>query len=727
VKIGSMNDVSTTRPQLALKRIRELRSRRRWMRSVTGGFRWLVVITSVVWGMFLLDYLADLPVVLRWVQIGAALSLLVVTFRAILLAARTPATEDQLASMVEIASGELEDVLITAVQLTDPENPRRHLYNPDLVTRTVELAEHKMKELRPGRLLSWSRARSTFALLLLLLLPAIAGGVLRPDLLQTFVQRDLLLGSDPWPRTYELRVLSPVGTDHTVAKGNSMVIEIEKVRGRGARAFLDVVFPAVEGRREMKEELALDRKGATGFRHVFQNLQRDLNFRAKCGDFTGKWYRIRVRPKPRIEEIVLQYEFPEYTGISSEGEGAESSSGHIKVPSGTRVRYQARTSIPVSRVIRFEARPSGDGEELLESIPDIEEPTLLTGEFVALVDGRWWFELETEDSFSNDNPIVWRIAVIPDRSPDVTIEEPGQNIEITPRALLDLSVRIRDDYGVKTGQIFFEPELEGEWESRKLALDQIIVSEERTTEGSQSLQIDLASWGLRAGQRVQYHAEALDALDQVGTSRTWILSVLSEEELQRVTQDELTLLKERLEETFTVQREVRRELEDVRDALVSGEDAKEQSPLARHARAGQDRVQTRIEDAAERLEIISRRLVRNRMSDASELAWIQDLKERIDTLGEETINPARQEMEELASKTASGEAVTEDVDEALDAARRVEMGLSDVVADLQEWGDLRTVVRKLEELLRSEKDLESRIEEKVKESLGGESPPGENR
>ncbi len=722
-----MKEVSTTRPQLALKRIRELRSRRRWMRSVTGGFRWLVVIISVVWGMFLLDYLADLPVVLRWIQIGAAFTLLVVTFRAILLAARTPATEDQLASMVEIASGELEDALITAVQLTDPENPRRHLYNPELVTRTVELAENKMKDLRPGRLLSWSRAWSTFSLLLLLLLPAIAGGVLRPDLLQTFVQRDLLLGSDPWPRTYELRVLSPVGTDHVVAKGNSMVIEIEKVRGRGARAFLDVVFPALDGRREMREELALDRKGATGFRHVFQNLQRDLNFRAKCGDFTGKWYRIRVRPKPRIEEIVLQYEFPEYTGISSQGEEASSSSGHIKVPSGTRVRYQARTSIPVSRVIRFEARPSGDGEELLESVPDIEESNLLSGEFFALVDGRWWFELETEDSFSNDNPIVWRIAVIPDRSPDVTIEEPGQNIEITPRALLDLSVRVRDDYGVKTGQIFFEPELEGEWESRKLELDQIIVSEERTTEGSQSLQIDLASWGLRAGQRVQYHAEALDALDQVGTSRTWVLSVLSEEELQRVTQDELTLLKERLEETFTVQREVRRELEDVRDALVSGEDVKAQSPLARHARAGQDRVQTRIEDAAERLEIISRRLVRNRMSDASELAWIEDLKDRIDSLGAETISPARQEMEELASKTASGEAVTEDVDEALDAARRVEMGLSDVVADLQEWGDLRTVVRKLEELLRSEKDLESRIEEKVKESLGGENPPGENR
>ena len=124
---------------------------------MTGGFRWLVVVISAAIAMFLLDWVADLPWALRVAQIVAVLILLLITFRAILLAARTPATEDQLASMVETASGELEDALITAVQLTDPNNPRRHLYNPALIEQTVTLAEQRMHELRPGRLLSWSR------------------------------------------------------------------------------------------------------------------------------------------------------------------------------------------------------------------------------------------------------------------------------------------------------------------------------------------------------------------------------------------------------------------------------------------------------------------------------------------------------------------------------------------------------------------------------------------
>jgi hypothetical protein len=119
------------------------------MRSITGGFRWLVVVIACVWLMFLLDWFADLPMALRVGQIAATVTLLLITFRAILLAVRTPATEDQLASMVENASSELEDSLITAVQLTDPENPRRHLYNPELIKETVKIAESRIAHLRP--------------------------------------------------------------------------------------------------------------------------------------------------------------------------------------------------------------------------------------------------------------------------------------------------------------------------------------------------------------------------------------------------------------------------------------------------------------------------------------------------------------------------------------------------------------------------------------------------
>lgn len=712
------------RPRVALRRIRQLRSRRRMMRIVTGALRWFVVASAATWAMFLLDWIAVLPQVLRGMQGVSVVVLLLISFRAILLAVRVPAPEDRLAALVEKASGDLEESLITAVQLTDPENPRRHLYDSDLITRTVEIAEKRMHTLKPGTLLSWRRAWAALGLLLLLVTPAVAGGLLRPDLAQTFWKRDLLLGSEPWPRSYQLVVESPTRTEMVLAKGSSLVVDILKIRGGNARASLDVFFPKQDGRREMREEVALDRKGSSGFRHVFQNLQRDIEFRVECGDFVGDWYSIRVRARPRVEEIELGYKFPDYMGLSSDGDEALVQSGHVKAPIGTIVSYDAITSIEVVSAVRMEARPSGDGEVISETELSVEGGNLVRGTFPAETDARWWIALESAEGFQNQNPISWRIGVIPDRAPEVSVIEPGQNIEVTPRALLDISVKVRDDYGIVSGSLIFEPEMEGEGEIRSFPLDLATDVESGSKESEQSLQIDLSDWNLEAGERVQYHSSAVDALNQEGVSRTWILSVLSEEELERITQDELTLLKERLEETFSVQREVRRELEDLEDSLSSGESPQDHAPTARHARGGQDRVSTRVEDAAERLATISRRLLRNRMSDADELAWIQDLKNRLDSMAEESLDPARAALESLASKTASNEATAEDAELAIDQVRKVERGLADVVSDLQEWGDLRTVIRKIEELIRSEKELEIRIEEKVRESLEGEGSEG---
>ena len=722
----SSEGITINRPVIALRRLRQLRSRRRLMRVVTGVLRWLALASVAMWAAFLLDWVAVLPQLLRGFQGAFWIVLLVVAFRAILLAVRRPARESELAAMVEVSTKELEDSLITAIQLTDPENPRRHYYNPELIRRTVELAEEKMEILRPGKLLTWSRARTTFFILLLLLGPAVAGQWLRPDLVRNFIDRNVFLEDKPWPRSYDLVVLSPVENEMILAKGTSLVVEVRKDRGGNARGFLEVKFPESDGRRAINEEISLDRKGNEGFRHVFQNMQRDIEFRVRCGDFTSNWYVVQVKSRPRIEEMELYYEFPEYTGLFSDLENPSVRSGHVKAPMGTSIRFRGRSSLPIQSVIRVESRPSGDGEELIRGDVKLLDGNIVEGEFIAQADARWWFEMTSTEGFQNETPITWRIAVIPDRAPEVLIEQPGQNIEVTPRALLDVSVLLRDDYAVQSGTLIFEPELNDQEsvDARVIELQDLMVDPEEPQNSKQSLSIDLDQWDLEPGQRWKYRAEAKDALDQIGVSRTWILSVLSEEELERVTQDELTLLRERLEETLTVQRAVRRELEDLSEALGKGEKPEELAPLARQARTGQDRVSTRIEDAAERLETITSRLMRNRMSAAEELSWIQGLASNLDKISSETMAPVRQNLDELAQKTSKGEVDQEDAEDAIFEVQRVESQLGDVVSDLQEWGDMRTMIRKVEELIKTERELEERVQERVRESLGGEAAPG---
>ena len=63
-----LEDSMIERPRLALRRIRQLRARRRLMRVVTGLLRWLAIASAAVWLSFLLDWIAVLPTPLRVAQ-----------------------------------------------------------------------------------------------------------------------------------------------------------------------------------------------------------------------------------------------------------------------------------------------------------------------------------------------------------------------------------------------------------------------------------------------------------------------------------------------------------------------------------------------------------------------------------------------------------------------------------------------------------------------------------
>ena len=88
-----------------------------------------------------------------------------------------------------------------------------------------------------------------------------------------------------------------------------------------------------------------------------------------------------------------------------------------------------------------------------------------------------------------------------------------------------------------------------------------------------------------------------------------------------------------------------------------------------------------------------------------------------------TLAPAAlRSLESLARGAAALEARAGDVEAALEEVAKVEAALRDLLAELKEWGDIRTIVRKLEELLRTEKQLEESVKIKISETLGNENP-----
>ncbi|MEM7264175.1 MAG: DUF4175 family protein, partial [Planctomycetota bacterium] len=344
----------------------------------------------------------------------------------------------------------------------------------------------------------------------------------------------------------------------------------------------------------------------------------------------------------------------------------------------------------------------------------------LSGSFTAVRNGTYHFELTSGDGFQNPSPIRYRIAVVPDQSPIVQIVAPGRNTEVSLRAQFPVELEATDDYGLVSGRLVFRLDdgtnrgTDGELpELTSVGIEELSTGD---TKANPIIDLDLEPFGLAEGQRVEYYAEALDAIGQLGPSRKYVLTIVAEDELMRILQDELSLVRESLEQCLEWQKEAREEVEDVVDATLAGAKVRERDlPELRHARLTQERVGERIEESAVRVIEIIDRARENRLV-WTELPRVESIRDRLTGIADDLVPPALSGLNEvvrLAEKASQKEILA-----SLDHQRVLERSLRDLLVDLREWGDLRSLIRKVEELVGTQRELEDKVREKVKESLG---------
>lgn len=727
------------RPQLSLELLERLRGRRRRLRAVNGSLRmasWLVVL---VWLSFFLDWTLELPVAVRVLHVFAGFLLVIVGVRTFWLGPRRRLSLEQLAHRVEDSSASLDQSLITAVQLAGADNPRAQFYSPALLARSVQQAESAMTQVPVENLLSRRATFGAFVVFLVLLVPMLVLADARRDLASTYVQRNVFFSSIDWPREYLLELVEPAPDQREtlLAMGDSLTVLVAKTRGGNARVLIDVTYDEDE-----RETFTLEQKGEDQFRKVFRNVTRDFRFVVRAGDFRSLEYRVAVRLRPRIESIELTYDYPQYTGLSADAGLAQNLGGHIKAPVGTIVNYRAVTSLPVAAAQRLE-RHLGAPEDEIAKTEDLEvtDGRWVAGSFPLERNGYYEFRLSSQDGFANSSPIRYRISVIPDNPPSVVIVKPGRNLEVSTRASFPILVEAMDDYGVERGELVVRMGLDGDAsEEIRIPLPALQTeevpdaeaNERRGRVSSAEFQADLQelkapgtetsqfSRKVEEGDRLEYLVEVVDAIGQVGASRTYQLTVVREEDLVRIIQDDLSAARERLEETLGVQRESRREMERLADdtRLAGGQVQQEELPNIRHARLSQEKINQRLEESEEKFQEIIDRIRENRLNDVKDLPWIEGLRDQVANMSQELSPEALDELDELTRKASAEEASAEDVAAAVDKMRTNEKAMREVLDELGKWGDLRDVVRQLQELLRTEQDLEIKVQEKVKSDLG---------
>ena len=187
--------------------------------------------------------------------------------------------------------------------------------------------------------------------------------------------------------------------------------------------------------------------GHGAFRYTFLKPPASLTFQATEDGFTSPVGTLNVVPAPAIGHMALRYVFPEYTGLPTR---TQEGGGDIQALPGTQVQLSMRANVPLTRgVLRFDA-----GREVPLAITGQE----LRGEMLVMQEGSYTVEVEDTHGLKNLQPPRYTVQIVPDLTPEVTIRQPQDGLEVDQGMTLQVQYEAEDDFGLQDATlVYFSP------------------------------------------------------------------------------------------------------------------------------------------------------------------------------------------------------------------------------------------------------------------------------
>lgn len=331
---------------------------------------------------------------------------------------------------------------------------------------------------------------------------------------------------------------------------------------------------------------------------------------------------------------------------------------------------------------------------------------VLVGMIDAKTDMNFRFDLLSEEGqVTGDQPVKFSIQVVPDKRPVVSIPVPGGMRTVTPQAKVDLQIDARDDYGLKSVELRLRV-VRGQnvepWKKIELPFD-----EDSDREAKLPFALALTDYRVASGDRVEYMAVAFDHNTEAnrppGSSRRYVLQIGAPEDLERMFQDRLAALKERLVSAGRDQEEARKNSaafsRELGPKSVLSEDDKRKVKRLEYE---QRRVTTRLRDVNKALTELTEERKANRLTEKGAMSMLDDLRKGVSKLSKED---SPQIERRLADARKAGE-----LDSKTKAAMRQVPDLQQNLADdlrrlatrIDKWGDYTEVIQELRDLLKGE-------------------------
>lgn len=669
----------------------------------------------------------------------------------------------QLALRIERVHPELEETLSSMIGIESSRTQDSRAGSLALRKALSELARNRVEPIRFDEVIDFDPSRRALWWAGGLLMASVVLAAMFPTTSSTALSRLMLpFGNVEWPkRTQFVRIDYPA----KMAKGDPFAAHVE-VRGvipdrlSVEYRFADgqQVPPAPVGPAPVAGPVVGDGVGEKPAPLVMQTFTASLDatsqpfeFSIKGGDADTGWRKVDVVPAPDVTRLDVTVTPPEYTGLPAttlpEGKG------HLKGLVGSKVKVVAESNKPI--------RAGRLAWERLGATPGVisDDHRRLTAEFVITETDSYQIFLEDEQSMTNEHrsPRLYRVEAQGDAPPEVKIEKPSQDMEVTSQAKIPIRWLVRDDFGIQTVERLFQIDRPGakidsaeKGPAPPEERANIFAGENRPKQQAIDEEWDLSSLPLPVGSVITFRGAAKDFRDppgpNVGESRPIRLMVVSQADLVRQVDAEQKLIREeiqrirKMEETALDQTEGLEEEVRNKGSLEGPSREKLQTVETTQRRirektAGQDgSIQDRIRQLTEKLAA-------NRVNDLdttkrlalmeSELGRIQE--QHLSTIenkltaarkGLGQTDPSKKPSDDSKSKEESSPTPSEkptsadELAEAKEHQEQVVESLDAMLDQLDRWESVADVVNEARDLERRQADISQKVADLASKTLG---------
>lgn len=653
----------------------------------------ILIIISIDWALNISD-----PVIRLLLGLSVGSFVVLTLWKHLVIPLYTPLSDFDLALKIERQHPSLKDRFSSSVQF---EHQRTTPFSGSLQLRqaVIDDAYHQASQINFLELIDTQPVRKIMIGAAAICLFTASITALHPEQAMLGIHRVVFPFTAPdWPQTVELRILDenlvPVETGpnnpYQIVEGQNFRFFVENRKGTPPED-LKIEYQInqdqqTRGKRyseslrivSVPDPSAKNRDLGTGTLLI---SNKTLKLRVTGGDDQSMpWLTIIAVPPTTIQLQQVRLVPPGYT--QKPVETLPAGVGNFKALVGTRVEFKA-SSNKLLKSVKLRVK---DQEPIaLRLDPDrkhfsssflIEEPGTYS----------YWFDVENDQGFIPPSPEHFEITAISDAIPEVYLEQPETDLQVTPTAKIPLKVSIQDDLEITSALIRYQKSSRDETLSRALRTDRknqsfpLPFTTESSTHQSANEQFilkhiwNLSDLPLREGDRIIFRAEALDNYlrdvspeskilelteSHIGTSISRVLTIVSPQYKANELANRHARLLEELTRVLKDQRLLHTEIKDVQHQLQRvGKARAEEIDTIKQVEMDQKRVASQLFRPRTGLEPRSKELINelewNHIDEPAMAQRLSELNLELSQLNQSVFPQIQEQITQARKKLQSG-------------------------------------------------------------------------